>query len=273
MSEYSLIIFERLKLSSGNGEEMKTKEKREITFKTTDKLEIAANLYQGTKPSKNLLILAPGFAQFKDSNILTEMSESFSSLGDLVCLDFRGTGKSQGCYDFGAQEYRDLEPILKWGRKHYKKVVLIGLSLGGYHSIRAAKEWPEAVDQVMIVSSPTSVEDVVKTGGPLFQFTFFLTDWKSLRRRINLGFDLFFNWGNPFSCKPDVSNVVKEMKAPLDVLVGSRDWLVQNHLTEKIYRNAQNKKSWTCFKHGHHSELMYLQDEARFKNWIESKIN
>ena len=193
---------------------MKTKEKREITFKTRDNLEIAANLYRGVKPSKALLILAPGFAQFKDSNILTEMSESFSSLDDLVCLDFRGTGKSQGRYDFGANEYQDLGPILQWGKKRYKKVVLIGLSLGGYHAIRAAREWPKFVDRLMLVSSPTSVEDVVKTGGPLLQFTFFLTDWKSLRRRINLAFDLFFNWGNPFSRKPDASQVVKEVKSP-----------------------------------------------------------
>jgi pimeloyl-ACP methyl ester carboxylesterase len=251
---------------------MKNKEKHEMTFKTRDNLVIAANLYRGSKPSKTLLVLAPGFAQFKDSNILTEMSESFSSLGDLVCLDFRGTGKSQGRYDFGANEYQDLEPILRWGRKHYKKNVLIGLSLGGYHAVRAAREWPKSVDQVMLVSSPTCVEDVVKTGGPLLQFTFFLTDWKSLKRRLGLAFNLFFNWGNPFSRKPDASQVVKEVKTPLDVLVGGRDMLVQKRLTERIYRNAPNQNSWTCFEKGHHSELMYLQDESRFKNWLASKL-
>jgi len=252
---------------------MKTKEKQEITFKTRDNLVIAANLYRGAKPSKILLVLAPGFAQFKDSNILNEMGESFSTLGDLICLDFRGTGKSEGRYDFGANEYQDLGPILEWGKKRYKKTVLIGLSLGGYHAIRAAREWPKMVDRVMLVSSPTSVEDVVKTGGPLLQFTFFLTDWKSLKGRLSLAFDLFFNWGNPFSRKPDVSEVVKEVKAPLDVLVGSRDWLVRNHLTEKIYQNAPNKSSWTCFEKGHHSELMYVQDEPRFKNWLTEKLN
>ena len=235
---------------------------------TEDGLRIAANFFRGRKKG-TLILLAPGFAQYKDSNVLRDISSDLVAFGDVACLDFRGTGKSEGTYRFGAEEYKDLFPYMTWGKKKYKRVVIVGLSLGGYHAIRAAKEWPRLIDRLLLVSTPTCLEDVLKTGGPVLQAKNILSDWKSLKARLGLEFDIFFRWGNPFSKKPNAVDVARDVRTPMDVLAGGDDGLVLSKLTRMIFEGARGKKSWTVFEKGLHSELMYLQNPKKFIGWIK----
>ena len=252
---------------------MKTrlKTKTELQFITSDGIQIFANFFKGKKTSR-LLILSPGFAKFKDAYPMTDLCEELTQYGDVLCLDFRGVGKSEGRYSFGGSEYLDLEPLLKWGVR-YRERVLVGLSLGSYHSLRAAHAWPKIVNKVLLVSCPTRLEDVLLTLGPIRQGFAIATNWKTLKKRLSIEFNLFFRWGNPFSSKPDAANLAKRLKVPLFFLVGGKDRLVVKSLSRKIYEQASNPKSWTEIPQGNHAEFLYLEQPTQFKNWLGTRLN
>ncbi|HEY5040360.1 MAG TPA: alpha/beta fold hydrolase, partial [bacterium] len=146
------------------------KESNEVQLVTDDRVRIVANFFQAKKGRKSrLVIVAPGFAKYKDAYPMTDLCRELTLYGDVLCIDFRGVGKSGGRYTFGANEFNDLKPFLEWGRKRYRKNILLGLSLGSYHSFRAAHAWPELVDKILLVSCPSQMEEVLKTFGPIRQ--------------------------------------------------------------------------------------------------------
>jgi pimeloyl-ACP methyl ester carboxylesterase len=250
---------------------------------TQDGIQIASNYYRGVSltPSQKrgrkslnstLLILAPGFSKYKDAFPMSDLAKELTRWGDVLCLDFRGTGKSGGRYQFGGSEYLDLEPMLRWGRFHYGQIVLVGLSLGSYHSLRAAHAWPSLVDKLLLVSCPTRLEDVLLTLGPLRQSFAIATDWKALRKRLTSEFDIFFRWGNPFSAKPDASKLASGLRTPSDFLVGEKDRLVVKSLSRRIFEKVTSKTSWTEIPGGNHGEFLYLEQPREFRQWCEKVL-
>lgn len=241
-------------------------------FTAQDGVSIGANFLPGKKAIRRLLILAPGFAKYKDAYPMTELCEDMTQWGDVLCLDFRGVGKSGGRYTFGGKEYLDLEPLLKWGRQNYKETVLLGLSLGSYHSIRAAHAWPKLVDKLLLVSCPSSLEDVLLTLGPIRQGFAIATDWKALRKRLSIEFNLFFKWGNPLSKKPNAAHLAPGLKVPTAFLVGGRDRLVVKSLSRKIFEKVPGPKSWVEIPKGNHAEFLFLEQKAEFIKWIPQQL-
>lgn len=256
-------------------------------FTTRDGISISANFLEkqrpsplegegrvkGIKRSSRLIILAPGFAKYKDAYPMTEICEDLVPWGDVLCLDFRGVGKSGGRYTFGGEEYLDLEPLLQWGKKNYKETVLLGLSLGSYHSLRAAHAWPKLVDKLLLVSCPSSLEDVLLTLGPIRQGFAIATDWKALRKRLSIKFNLFFRWGNPLSKKPNAAHLAPGLKVPTAFLVGGRDRLVVKSLSRKIFEKVIGPKSWIEIPKGNHAEFLFLEQKAEFKKWTSEKLS
>jgi pimeloyl-ACP methyl ester carboxylesterase len=240
-------------------------------FQTRDGLTVVANFFPGKKSTRRLLVLAPGFAKFKDAYPMTDICRELTKYGDVLCLDFRGVGKSEGRYSFGGSEYLDLEPLLKWGQP-YQERILVGLSLGSYHSLRAAHAWPHLVSKVFLVSCPTRLEDVLLTLGPIRQGFAIAIDWKALKKRLGIEFNLFFRWGNPFSKKPNGTDLAKRLKVPLFFLVGGKDRLVVKSLSRKIYEQASNPKSWTEIPKGNHAEFLYLENQPEFNYWFKRSL-
>jgi pimeloyl-ACP methyl ester carboxylesterase len=245
----------------------------EMYLVTDDKIRIADNFYQAKgKKKKRLVIVGPGFAKEKDGYPITELCQFLTRFGDVLSIDFRGVGKSRGRYTFGAHEYQDLKPFLEWGRKQYRENILLGLSLGSYHSFRAAYTWPELVDKALLVSCPSQLEDVLKTLGPLRQGWAIVSDWKALKKRLMVRANPFFRWGNPFSPKPKAEWLAPRLSVPLFFLVGGKDRLVVKSLSRKIYEKASNPKSWTEIPEGNHAEFLYLENPKKFKGWLERSL-
>lgn len=246
---------------------MKTKAYEEKWFKTRDGIGVAANFYPGNKRSGRLIILAPGFAKYKDGPPMGELCGELALYGDVLCIDFRGVGKSQGRYGFGAKEHYDLEALLKWGRP-YRQRILVGLSMGSYISLRTAHDFPKLVDRLLLVSVPSRFEDVLKTFGPIRQAWAISQDWPTLKRRILSPHNIFFRWDNPFRSKPDGADMAKRLKAPVFFLVGGKDRLVVKNLSRRIYDNASNQKGWTEIPEGNHAEFLYVENQGKFNRWL-----
>jgi pimeloyl-ACP methyl ester carboxylesterase len=240
---------------------------------TEDGVLIAANYFQSKKRNASrLVILAPGFAKTKDGYPMKEICQDLIRYGDVLCLDFRGVGKSEGRYTFGANEYKDLKPFLEWGKKNYRQNVLVGLSLGAYHAFRAAHAWPELVNQVLLVSCPSQLEDVLTTLGPLRQGWAIVSDGKALRKRLTIQANPFFRWGNPFSSKPKAEWLAPGLRVPVSFLVGGKDRLVLKSLSRKIYDQVPNRKSWTEVAGGNHAEFLYIENRAAFMSWLKRSL-
>ena len=203
---------------------------------------------------------------------MPELCRDLTREGDVLAVDFRGTGGSGGRYTFGAEEYQDLKPFLDWGRKRYAQTILLGLSLGAYHCFRAAHAWPERVDKILLVSCPTGLEDILKTGGPLRQAFALSKDWKALPRRLTVPSHPFFRWGNPFSPKPQADELAPGLRVRSAFLVGGKDRLVLKSLSRRIFEKISGGASWTEIPEGQHAELIYIEQTQAFLQWCSKEI-
>jgi len=105
----------------------------ERRVKTADGVPIAYTLWR--RPSRELLVLAPGFWRRRLARENLYLATHFTRRGyDVAALDFRGHGGSGGSYAFGDAETMDLtavvEDLVGHGRP-YHRFTVIGLSMGG----------------------------------------------------------------------------------------------------------------------------------------------
>lgn len=124
---------------------------RELIIKTEDNIKIAVNHFSNN--FDEVLIICPGWFMTKDSRAFMDMALEFSDYMDVLVMDFRGHGKSSGLYTFMSKESLDLKAVVNFARDKYKKVYLLGFSLGGgLVIIHSAVE--KNVDKVIAVSAP-----------------------------------------------------------------------------------------------------------------------
>lgn len=243
---------------------------RDLTFITEDRVRIHTLFCQGeAQPKTRLMIIAPGYAQHSGTRAMRTLAMALTATADVAIVDFRGNGQSEGAFTFGAREYLDLGPVLRWSSA-YPDVTLLGFSLGAYHSIRAAQAYPEYVRRLLLVSCPTCVEEVVLSGGA------FLNPPALLFRRTRFQYppenDLFFRWAWPFSSKPDSTVTAARLDIPCHFLVGGKDTLVFERLSRKVFAAVPGSKTYIRMEHGVHAEGMFLQFPDDFTTWVEERV-
>ena len=242
-------------------------------FQTQDGVRIASDFYpQGAHLAKTLLIVAPGFAQSKDSQVMKSLCQNISQTSnvDVLCFDFRGTGGSSGTYNFGADEPLDIAPLLAWGNANYKKVNILGLSMGAYTAVRAGYLWPKFVSKLLLVSCPPDFLDIITSGGVLGEIIHFVLNPTNAETQTDANW--LFNWGNPFSPEPNLIDLAKQVRTPAAFLVGQDDPLVRRDLTQSVYLAMAGPRSWTVFPAGDHAEAMYVQNPTAFVQWIKNNL-
>lgn len=238
----------------------------DLALRARDGIRIAARHWR--RPgTRNLIVMVPGFGQNKDTPIMRRCADIFSDYGDVLCLDLRGTGKSEGRYHFGAGEELDVQAALLWAKSRYGSVELMGFSMGAYISLRAAVDNPKLVQRLFFVSGPTRIDDIVLTLGPIRQA---IVRFNPEVRKVSrwAGMDMFFRWGSIFRSKPRGQDLAAALKVPISLLVGSRDQLVLPKLSHRVFEAAASKKVWTVFEGGFHAEYLAVMREVEFRAWI-----
>ena len=126
-------------------------------IKTSDNVKIALNLYNSGQSS--VVIICPGWFMTKDSKSFSDLAESLSGWHDVVVMDFRGHGKSEGLYTFTEKEVNDLKSVVDFAKERYEKVYLMGFSLGGalvvLHGALVGN-----VDKIIAVSAPSDFDKI-----------------------------------------------------------------------------------------------------------------
>lgn len=244
-------------------------ERKPVPVTTSDGLDLTFWWWDQAKARDKLLIVAPGFMQQHNTNIMKHIARMFWTDRDVLGVDFRGMAGNLGRYGFGRHEQKDLQAAFAWAKKmKYKRVELIGFSMGAYIALRAVAEDPGPVKRLYFVSGPTSIEEIVRTGGPLLQLWGFIKDWKRLKLRVWGGSQYFFRWDWPLGGHPDGRKLAEKVTIPVHYLVGTEDRLVLPRLTEAVFQHTRSPKSLTVIQDGQHAEYMAVTHPSQFLNWM-----
>jgi pimeloyl-ACP methyl ester carboxylesterase len=216
-----------------------------------------------------LLIVAPGFAQHHGTNIMRHLARMFWDRRDVLGVDFRGMAGNPGRYSFGRDEQKDLQAAFAWAKKmRYKRVELIGFSMGAYFGLRALAEDPGPVRRFYFVSGPSSLEDIVWSLGPIRQVLAFVRHPGRIRLRVWAGSQFLFRWAWPLGGHPPAAALAPRLKVPTHFLIGSEDRLVLPQLTRAVHAATRAPKTLTVIEGGQHAEYMAVTQPGKFLAWM-----
>ena len=240
---------------------------QEIFLVTDDNIKIGINHYRNN--FEEVLIICPGWFMTKDSRAFKEMSVEFSMYMDVLAMDFRGHGRSSGFYTFMSKETKDLRAVVDFARKNYKKVYLLGFSLGGgLVLIHSAQE--NNVDKVIAVSAPADFYRIENrmwhpdAWVPTLFKKFEPKRWVSIRPEPLLRKKL----------KP--VDIVNKIKCPVLFIAGKNDPTVFDWHTKALYDKAVCDKRYELFENGRHAEDLFMDEKERFMDlcleWLDVKV-
>ena len=236
----------------------------EIFIKTDDNVKIGINYCKNNLD--NLVIVAPGWCMTKDSAAFKAISDMFTERYDVMCIDFRGHGKSSGLFTFTAKEVLDLKAVVDFAKsKNYKSISIAGFSLGAAVAlIYAASD--KTISKIIAVSAPY---DFDKIENHMWK----PEAWVETFRKFELGRFL--------SIRPDIiphkkvkpGDIIAEVEAPTLFIAGEKDPTVYPWHTEKLYKESVCKKQYKLFEKGRHAEDLYLHFPKIFRSfcfdWLE----
>ncbi len=226
----------------------------ECFVSTNDKVKIALNHFKNG--FEEVIIVVPGWFMTKDSKAFFNLSKAFLNYFDVITMDCRGHGKSSGYYTFSAKEIEDLKSVVNYARKFYKKVYLMGFSLGGgLVLIHTAKE--SNIDKVIAVSAYNSFEKIENKM------------WKKQAWLPTLKKAELTRW---FSIRPSLIphkkikpfSIVDKIKVPTLFIAGKNDPTVCLWHTKSLYEKAVCDKYFEVFENGNHAEDLFLDEPNRF---------
>lgn len=238
------------------------------SIKTTDDHWIHYDLYRWGH--EKVVIVAPGFFNSKDALLLKELGQALEDQYDVLIMDFRGHCKSGGLFYWTSKEHLDLRAVVDHARKNYKKVGVIGFSLGAATSIIAASE-KAGIDTVIAVSAPTEFEKI--------EYRFWELDVEN---------DIFYNLTGegrvgkgvkpgPFWLKKDKPiHRVEQIKCPIFYIHGEADWLIKPWHSEELYKKTPTQKRLAIIKNGPHAEYLVRKNKEELvvliKEWFKETL-
>ncbi|EKE03637.1 MAG: hypothetical protein ACD_20C00174G0011 [uncultured bacterium] len=230
---------------------------KQLLLKTEDNIKIAINHYDSNRDT--VVIICHGWHMCKDSKVFKAISKDFHKNYDVITMDFRGHGKSTGFYTFSAKEPNDLKTVVDYAKTKYKKIYLIGFSLGAASAIIHTAQNKD-IDKLIAISTPVSFD---KIENHYYKKEAYLPTlkkfelWRTLSVRPG---NLFLKKINPIDIIQNISPI------PVLLLTGSKDPTIYPWHSEELFNKANNPKSIEIFQDNFHAEDLYLSSPDRFIN-------
>jgi len=241
-----------------------TQQRKTKSLLTEDRQEILYDHYQNG--AKNLIIIAHGFFNSKNSTLLQDLGQELWGDYDVILMDFRGHGQSKGLFYWTTKEYIDLIAVLKRVKDQYEKIGVIGFSLGAATSIITASkiDW---INTLILVSAPTEFEKI--------EFHFWDLDVEN---------DILYNLigkgkigkgvrPGPFWLpKEKPVHLIAQVKSPILFLHGEADWLIRPWHSQTLHEKAKGQKEIVIIKNGPHAEYLIRKNKREtvkiIKDWL-----
>lgn len=237
------------------------------TVQSKDHVSIEYDHYQNGHA--DLVLIAHGFYNSKQSELLQELGRGLADRYDVVIMDFRGHGKSRGLFHWASKEPMDLEAVLRDVRSQYKKICVIGFSFGaGISMIVAATT--DLIDNLIYVSGPAEFKRI--------DFRWWELDFEN---------DILFNLGpgakgkgarpGPFWLpKQQPIKLVKTLRVPIFYIHGDQDWTIKPWHSQKLFELTTGVKRLKIISGGPHAEYLMRKHKEEFlsgiRTWLEETM-
>lgn len=229
---------------------------------TQDGVEIAYERFKNGFDS--LVVICPGFFNSKANNGIRKAIDIVSGSHDVTIFDFRGHGDSGGKFTWTAKEPLDLEAVLDYAAgSGYKKIGLLGFSLGAAVSIIVAAKRPE-IKSMVLISTPYSFWDI--------NYHFWEPEMFS-----DLKANMECNWDGKGA---KIDHFFMEKERPIDLvgsikntsimfIHGAKDWVIKDYHSKKLYNSATvYEKKLEIIGDGLHAERLIEQYPERIKDLV-----
>lgn len=218
-----------------------------------------------------VIIIAHGYFNSKNSVLLQSLADQLNDTFDCIIMDFRGHGQTRGLFHWTSKEYMDLQAVLIEARKKYRKVGVIGFSLGAATSLITASKF-DLMDSLISVSAPVAFEKI--------EFHFWDIDFEN---------DILYNiLGNgkvgkgvrpgPFWLdKEKPKTAVEAIKIPVHYIHGDKDWLIRPWHSQELFSRTRSMKKISIIKNGPHAEYLVRKNKDEFvgliRGWFDQTLN
>jgi fermentation-respiration switch protein FrsA (DUF1100 family) len=202
--------------------------------------------------SRRVVLVSPGIFLHRDSLEHRMLARRLAAFADVVTLDIRGHGDSEGAFTWGVREPEDVAAVAATLRRTYDRVGGLGFSFGGHHVGMAAARH-RAFDAVALVAAPRNLfllDHNFLTAGLLRSAPLIL---RRRRRRTRLAL--------PFRPPPSLARVVDRIApTPLLLVHGSADWLIPPAHVRALFARAGEPKSLVMIERGLHAENILVDE-------------
>jgi uncharacterized protein len=217
--------------------------------------------------SQKLIIMSHGFTGYKSETgrLFVEAARTFTkSKIDVLRFDFIGSGDSSG--DFSNMcpnsEIKDLHFVIQWAKKKgYKKIGLLGMSMGGAVTICTAAQLKPNTIQAMVTWSAV----------PSFKWWQSKLNRKALRKQPYEPGKKFYT-NHP---KKEVPESYLSIKVPKLQIQGDKDHPGFASNFAKFYQKASGPKKHSivkgadhCFNNRAHRKVLYRESLNWFKKYL-----
>jgi len=243
---------------------------KNTTIESFDKTKIALNHFK--KDGRDaVLIICHGFAMSKDSKPFIALSNDLFELYDIIAIDQRGHGDSEGVFSFSAKEHEDVKAVIEYAKEkeNYTNIYLMGFSLGAASCIIEVAQ-NKNVNGLITISAPISFEKV--------ENRFFHKDAliPGIKKSGNHTFKM--RLGNMFARKEKPIDVI-DNTSPIPILLiqGEKDPIIFKHHAEALYEKAKDPKKLIIVEKGLHAEDLYINNPKEFislcNSWLKECKN
>lgn len=229
-----------------------------MRFANGDGIELAGDLYN--RGCDSLVVMVHGFTSSKNAPEMVRVAEGLGKDFDVLSIDLRGHGESGGFYDMGCEApSHDIAAAARLARSlHYKKVALLGFSLGAAGAVLAAVNGVEA-DAVVSVACPPAPLPGRRGGEASLPF------WRGWARLMGTRIGSGGRW--------DVfpMDVAPRMGVPLLVVHDGDDALIPLDMSRRFFEAASEPKEFLFLPGAPHAEL---GDEGiqKVAGWLKAQL-
>jgi len=235
---------------------------------TTDRVEIAFDHYQSGH--ENIIIIAPGFYNSKQAILFKQMAARLCDQYDIIVMDFRGHGRSKGLFTWTANEDKDLLGVLKYVEGQYKKIGIIGFSLGAAVGLITASK-SKLIDSLIAVCPPTRFDKIdfnIRQMGIKENIIYNIFQEGRIGKGVRPG-SLWMKKIKPI-------DIVGKIKIPTYFMHGMEDWLILPWHSEVLFKLANCPKKIELIEGATHAEYIFrsFPDDTikRFKTWFNKTL-
>lgn len=217
---------------------------------TKDNEKIAYRWYKNDHD--RIAVIIHGFFNSKDSTLLIELAEHLAKRQDVFIFDFRGHGESTGFFTWTSKEQSDLEAVFGYVKNKYKKIDVIGFSMGGSVSINVLSRGQIPVSTLICISAPSDCSKVDYK-------------WWKLDLENDIRYSLFTKSGRRGKgVRPGPFWLIKEkpienvgrLKMPVLYIHGDQDWVVGSWHSQELYNRTIAPKKLVIVGNGPHAEYL-----------------